>query len=159
MFYSAHNDAESRHFILSNTSVILSFILIRHDNFTLQYRSLPLYLQAQLTMSQSVYFPPQWVNDKLSHAFSEDLLKLSDEDRTTIFDSRKMTLGPDGFKALLQDVSNNYKARMAAAEKASSSDLNDELPPEIRAPFLASLKQLYLEDWEALGFVRVSDNV
>jgi len=112
-------------------------------------------------MPTSAYFPPGLDKEKLLQASSEDLLKLSDDDRTAMLDSLKATLGPEGYKALLQEMSNNYKAFMVAKEKASSPNPNDELPPEIRALFLATLKWLCPGELGGgeIGVCGVSDDV
>ena len=59
-----------------------------------------------------------------------------------MFDSLREILGPEGFKALLHEMSTNYEARLAAE---AGDEQEPELPAHLRAPFLATLQQLYLE--------------
>ncbi len=58
-----------------------------------------------------------------------------------MYDSLRSILGPDGFKALLREMSDNYKARLAAEEAVDEQQTS--LPPHLRAPFLAALQRLY----------------
>ena len=68
-----------------------------------------------------------------------------------MYDSLRSTLGPIGFKELLNEMSRNYKARLAAEEAATSRNSpgeenqarEEDLPSHIRAPFLATLDRLY----------------
>ncbi|MCJ1384575.1 hypothetical protein MMC17_007692 [Xylographa soralifera] len=76
-----------------------------------------------------------------------------------MYDSLRATLGPEGFKGLLAEMSQNYKARLFAKEallavrgarEAHASQREEEeqeprnsLPPPIRAPFLATLSRQY----------------
>lgn len=99
------------------------------------------------------YFPPGWDKEKLLDASSDDLLELPDHERIAMFDGLKAALGPEGFQTLLYEISTRYKARLAAAE-AGHPQPEDELPPELRAPFLATLQRIYLRGkWGEWGFV------
>lgn len=63
-----------------------------------------------------------------------------------MYDSLRQLLGPDGFKSLLDEMSANYKARLSAADDetvAAGADDDEQLPPHLRAPFLATLSRLY----------------
>ena len=105
-------------------------------------------------MSTSIYFPPGWNKERLLNASSDELLELSNSERIAMYDSLKASLGSEGFQSLLREMSNRYKARLAA-ENPSSPNPEDDLSPEIRAPFLATLKRIYpgdSEDWGEWGF-------
>ncbi|MCJ1435512.1 hypothetical protein MMC27_004886 [Xylographa pallens] len=121
----------------------------------------------------SVYYPSGWSRSRLVNASSDDITALPEAEKDRMYDSLRATLGPDGFKALLAEMSQNYKARLAAEQAlAPASDPRshasqparseeaegegDTLPPSsISAPFLATLNRLYpgpdaVGDW---GFV------
>ena len=102
----------------------------------------------------SAHWPLGWSRARLVNSTSSDLLDLPDDERDTMYDSLRRILGPEGFKALLDEMSTNYKARLAAAaaddddETAGAAaggadDDEDHLPPHLRAPFLATLGRLY----------------
>ena len=104
----------------------------------------------------SAHWPPGWSRNRLVNSTSSDLLDLPDSERDLMYDSLRQTLGPDGFQALLAEMSTNYKARLSAAaaddddetDAAAADDDGDDgreeqLPPHLRAPFLATLSRLY----------------
>ena len=67
-----------------------------------------------------------------------------------MYDSLRTLLGPDGFKALLREMSTNYQARLAAEDEQQQQQ--PELPPRLRAPFLATLERLYPDPGNANGW-------
>ena len=101
-----------------------------------------------------IYWPPGWSRDRLVNAASQDLLDLGDEQKDRMFNSLKSVLGPSGFKALLDEMSRNYKARVAAEDDAigrTTPDI-DDLPAEAQAGFFRVLRERGLEGQE-WGFV------
>ena len=59
-------------------------------------------------------------------------------------DTLREVLDPEDFKALLNEMRTNYKARLAVEEESTAAgDDEQELPPHLRAPFLATLHRLY----------------
>ena len=92
----------------------------------------------------SAYWPPGWSHNRLVNSTSSELLDLPDDERNRMNDSLREVLDPEDFKALLNEMSTNYKARLAAEEESTTaSDDEQELPPHLRAPFLATLRRLY----------------
>ncbi|KAI9654335.1 MAG: hypothetical protein M1821_006651 [Bathelium mastoideum] len=104
----------------------------------------------------AVYWPNGWSHDRLVNATSQDLLDLGDEQKDRMFASLKSTLGPSGFKALLDEMSRNYKARIAAEDDAvgrTTPDI-DDLPAEAQAGVWRVLSKMGLEEeeWGFVGF-------
>ena len=93
----------------------------------------------------SAHWPLGWSRARLVNSTSSDLLDLPDDERDAMCDSLRRILGPEGFKALLDEMSTNYKARLAAAADddetaaaaggADDDDDEEHLPPHLRAPF------------------------
>lgn len=91
---------------------------------------------------ESASWPPGWSRDRLVNASCSDILDIPENEKDRMFDSLRKILGPEGFKALLHEMSTNYKARMAAE---AGDEQEPELLAHLRAPFLATLQQLYRE--------------
>lgn len=99
------------------------------------------------------FYPPGWTHDRLLNASGDDLMALSDSQRTTLFDGLKATHGEDGFRAIMQEMSRRYRARVEAAKSEDTKQQEREL----RAPFIQTLTSVFrssaTEDWGKWGFV------
>lgn len=99
------------------------------------------------------FYPPGWTHDRLLNASGDDLMTLSDAQRTTLFDGLKATHGEDGFRAIMQEMSLRYRARVEAAKSEDTKQQEREL----RAPFIQTLNSVFrslaTEDWGKWGFV------
>lgn len=80
------------------------------------------------------FYPPGWTDDRLPNASGDDLLQLSDSQRTTLFDGLRATHGEDGFRAIMRETSRRYRARV----EASKSDDTNQQECELNAPFIKS---------------------
>ena len=99
------------------------------------------------------FYPPGWNYDRLLNASGDDLMTLSDSQRTTLFDGLKAAHGEDGFRAIMQEMSRRYRARVEAAK----SEETKQQERELRAPFIQTLNSVFrspaIEDWGTWGFV------
>ncbi|KAF4221016.1 hypothetical protein CNMCM8980_002894 [Aspergillus fumigatiaffinis] len=99
------------------------------------------------------FYPPGWTYDRLLNASGDELQALSDSQRTTLFDGLRATHGEDGFRAILQEMSRRYRARVEAAK----SEETKQQERELIAPFFKTLSSVYRnpapEDWGKWGFV------
>lgn len=62
------------------------------------------------------FYPEGWTYDRLLNASGEDLMALSETQRTTLFEGLKVTYGEDGFREIMQEMSRRYRARVEAAK-------------------------------------------
>ncbi|KAF7178508.1 hypothetical protein CNMCM7691_007207 [Aspergillus felis] len=99
------------------------------------------------------FYPAGWTYDRLLNASGDELQALSDSQRTTLFDGLKAIHGEDGFRAILQEMSRRYHARVEAAKSEETKQQDHELI----APFFKTLSSVYRnpapEDWGKWGFV------
>ena len=103
-----------------------------------------LYQMSGADPTDSAYWPPGRSRNRLVNSTSSELPDLPDDERNGMNDSVREVLDPEDFKALLHEMSTNYKARLAAEEESTAAgDEEQELPPQLRARFLATLRRLY----------------
>ncbi|KAJ6020646.1 hypothetical protein N7540_006150 [Penicillium herquei] len=99
------------------------------------------------------FYPEGWTHERLLNASGEDLMALSETQRTTLFDGLKATHGEDGFREIMQEMSRRYRARVEAAK----SDETKQQERELRAPFVQILSSVFqdaeTENWGKWGFV------
>lgn len=99
------------------------------------------------------FYPEGWTHDRLLNASGEDLMALSETQRTTLFDGLKATHGEDSFREIMQEMSRRYRARIEAAKSEESKQQEREL----LAPFVHTLNSVFrsaeTEDWGKWGFV------
>ncbi|MCJ1458024.1 hypothetical protein MMC28_008394 [Mycoblastus sanguinarius] len=96
--------------------------------------------------TSSAYFPPGWSRARLVNAASDEITALPDDEKDRMYDSLRATLDPDGFKLLLGEMSRNYQARLAeegASQATGHVGTEEDLRPDLRGPFLATLDKLY----------------
>ncbi|KAG9940711.1 hypothetical protein KCU85_g9882, partial [Aureobasidium melanogenum] len=104
------------------------------------------------------YWPPGWSKEFLLHATSTDILSLPEDEKNLMFDSLRSALGTDGFKDLMTEASNNYKARVAAEEAARVAaggekiQTVDELSKTETPLYMKALQQYFPGD-QPWGFV------
>ncbi|KAJ5759385.1 hypothetical protein N7520_006541 [Penicillium odoratum] len=101
------------------------------------------------------FYPDGWTYDRLLDASSEELMGLSDTQRTTLFDGLKAIHGEDGFHGILQEMSRRYRARV----EATKSEETKQQEQELLAPFVQVLNSVFrfqgaeTEGWGKWGFV------
>ncbi|KAJ6020327.1 hypothetical protein N7522_000402 [Penicillium canescens] len=99
------------------------------------------------------FYPQGWTHDRLLNASGEDLMALSETQRTTLFDGLKATHGEDGFREVMQEMSRRYRARVEAAK----SEETKQQERELLAPFVQTLNYVFrtpeTEEWGKWGFV------
>ncbi|KAJ5809529.1 uncharacterized protein N7503_001747 [Penicillium pulvis] len=99
------------------------------------------------------FYPEGWTHGRLLNASGEDLMALSETQRTTLFDGLKATHGEDGFREILQEMSRRYRARVEAAK----SEETKQQERELLAPFVQTLNSVFrsaeTKDWGKWGFV------
>ncbi|KAJ5936941.1 hypothetical protein N7466_003391, partial [Penicillium verhagenii] len=99
------------------------------------------------------FYPEGWTHERLLNASGQDLMALSETQRSTLFDGLKATHGEDGFREIMQEMSRRYRARVEAA-KSEETKLQEQ---ELRAPFIQPLNSVFrsaaTEDWGNWGFV------
>jgi hypothetical protein len=116
---------------------------------------LQLQLQAYYTYLIPImsFYPEGWSYDRLLDASSQDMMALSETQRTTLFDGLKSTHGEDGFREILQEMSRRYQARVDAAE----SEETKQKRLELLAPFVQTLDLVFRftesKDWGKWGLV------
>ncbi|KAJ5735163.1 uncharacterized protein N7483_000288 [Penicillium malachiteum] len=99
------------------------------------------------------FYPEGWTHERLLNASGEDLLALSETQRTTLFDGLKAAHGEDGFREIMQEMSRRYRARVEAAK----SEETRQQERELLAPFVQTLSSVFqnaeTENWGKWGFV------
>ncbi|KAJ5703502.1 hypothetical protein N7493_011891 [Penicillium malachiteum] len=99
------------------------------------------------------FYPEGWTHERLLNASGEDLMALSETQRTTLFDGLKATHGEDGFREIMQEMSRRYRARVEAAK----SEETKQQERELLAPFIQTLSAVFqnaeAENWGKWGFV------
>ncbi|KAJ5608924.1 hypothetical protein N7528_009491 [Penicillium herquei] len=99
------------------------------------------------------FYPEGWTHERLLNASGEDLMALSETQRTTLFDGLKATHGEDGFREIMQEMSRRYQARVEAAK----SEETKQQERELLAPFVQTLSAVFqnaeAENWGKWGFV------
>ncbi|KAJ5642363.1 hypothetical protein N7490_006363 [Penicillium lividum] len=98
------------------------------------------------------FYPQGWTYDRLLNASGEDLMALSETQRTTLFDGLKAAHGEDGFREIMQEMSRRYRARTEAAK----SEETKQQERELLAPFIQTLNCVFqspeTDDWGKWGF-------
>lgn len=110
--------------------------------------------QNEYTLNPIMPFYPQgWTHNRLLNASGEDLMALSETQRSTLFDGLKATHGEDGFREIMQEMSRRYRARVEAAK----SEETKQQERELLAPFVQTLNSVFrspeTEEWGKWGFV------
>ncbi|KAJ5113890.1 hypothetical protein N7456_002424 [Penicillium angulare] len=99
------------------------------------------------------FYPEGWTHERLLNASGEDLMALSETQRTRLFDGLKATHGEDGFREIMQEMSRRYRARVEAAK----SEETKQQERELLAPFVQTLSSVFRdaepENWGKWGFV------
>ncbi|KAJ5724088.1 hypothetical protein N7488_002123 [Penicillium malachiteum] len=99
------------------------------------------------------FYPEGWTHERLLNASGEDLMALSETQRTTLFDGLKATHGEDGFREIMQEMSRRYQARVEAAKPEETKQQEREL----LAPFVQTLSAVFQTaeagNWGKWGFV------
>ncbi|KAJ5617248.1 hypothetical protein N7537_002362 [Penicillium hordei] len=99
------------------------------------------------------FYPPGWTHDRLLNASGNDLMTLSETQRTDLFVGLKATHGEEGFREIMQEMSRRYRARVEGAKSEETKHQEREL----HAPFIQTLSSVFrsleTEDWGKWGFV------
>jgi len=98
------------------------------------------------------FYPPGWEDrERLLNVTGEELMALSDEQRTALFDGLRATLGEDGFKETLAEMDRRQEARLEAA-KSEERKQQERL---LRAPYIQNLDLVFRFQggaWQEWGF-------
>ena len=54
--------------------------------------------------SRPSYYPSGWDYERVLNASSDDIVVLGDDQKTSMFDGLKASLGPDGFEATIKEM-------------------------------------------------------
>ncbi|KAJ5969601.1 hypothetical protein N7501_005849 [Penicillium viridicatum] len=99
------------------------------------------------------FYPEGWTHNRLLNASGEDLMALSETQRSTLIGGLKATHGEDGFREIMQEMSRRYRARVEAAK----SEETKQQERELLAPFVQTLNSVFrtpeTEEWGKWGFV------